>query len=132
MDTIEAYTAIIGDADSARFKTFLAGLTPAESPDKSTRGKEYLSWLERRQASNKNDLALASKLAYLYLVDGTKDYAKAAQLFELILQKDPSRTDTYSNLGMCYAALGQTDKAIATFTKAISMQPKTSGLSEVK
>jgi tetratricopeptide (TPR) repeat protein len=124
MDAIEASTAISGGVDSARLKTFLDGLTPASSPDKSARNKEYMSWIERRQASNKNDLALASKLAYLYLVDGTKDYAKAAQLFELILQKDPSRTDTYSNLGMCYAALGKTDKAIDMFTKAIAVQPE--------
>jgi tetratricopeptide (TPR) repeat protein len=123
-DAIDASTGISGGIYSTKLKTFIDGLTPAESPDKSTRGKEYLSWLEHRQASNKNDLALASKLANLYFVGGTKDYAKAAQLFELILQKDPSQTDTYSNLGTCYAALGKTDKAIGMYTKAIAAQPQ--------
>lgn len=124
MDAIEASTAISGGFDSAKLKVFLDRLTATAAPDKSTRSKEYMSWLERRQTNNKNDLALASKLAYLYMVDGTKDYGKAAQLFELILQKDTSRPDTYSNLGMCYAALGKTDKAIDMFTKAISVQPE--------
>jgi tetratricopeptide (TPR) repeat protein len=122
-DTIDASTGISGGINSTKLKIFIDGLMPAEAPDRSTRGKEYLSWLEHRQASNKNDLALASKLANLYLAGGTKDYARAAQLFETILQKDPSRSDNYSNLGVCYDALGKTDKAIEMYTKAISAQP---------
>ena len=123
-DAIDASTSISGGIDAAKLNIFLAGMTRTELPDKSTRGKVYLSWLEQRQVNNKNDLDLASKLANLYLNDGTKDYAKAAQLFEMVLKKDPSRTDNYMNLGICYAALGKTDRAIEMYTKAISVQPR--------
>ncbi len=129
-DAIDASTSISGSIDAAKVKFFIDGLTPAELPDKSTRGKEYLSWLERRHADNNNDLTLASKLANKYMTGGTKDYAKAAQLFEMIiiqkdpLQTDPSQPNSYLNLGSCYARLGRTEEGINMYTKAISVQPK--------
>jgi len=53
-----------------------------------------------------------------------KDYGKAATLFEEILLKDPRRTEHLLNLGICYTRLGEYDKSVRTYERAIVARPE--------
>jgi len=49
-------------------------------------------------------------------------FDEAAQSFEQYLKSDPKSVKAEDNLGLSYAALGQTSKAIATYQNAIAWQ----------
>jgi tetratricopeptide (TPR) repeat protein len=49
-------------------------------------------------------------------------FDEAAQSFEQFLKSDPKSVKAEDNLGLCYAALGQADKAIAAYQNAIAWQ----------
>jgi tetratricopeptide (TPR) repeat protein len=120
---IDSSTGISGKIDTAEVKLFLDGLIKSDQPSKRDREKAYMAWLEARHSKKINNLNIDSELANKYLT-GTKDYAKAAQLFEMMIKKDPSKTENYMNLGICYAGLGKYNDAITMYEKAIIVQPQ--------
>ena len=122
-EAIDSSAGISGRIGTPAIKLFLDGLIKSDQPSKSDREKAYMAWLEARHLKKINNLNIDSELANKYL-SGTKDYAKAAQLFETMLKKDPSKTENYMNLGICYAGLGKYNDAIKMYEKAIIVQPQ--------
>src|SRR5581483_8909516 len=49
---------------------------------------------------------------------------EAVPLFEKVIKSDPKNSIGYSGLGTAYRKLGQYDKAIEQFNKALAIQPK--------
>lgn len=52
------------------------------------------------------------------------DWDKAITGFNKVLAFDPKHTQTYGNLGICYAQLGKKQKAIDHFDRALELDPK--------
>ena len=58
---------------------------------------------------------------YAELLTALKDYAKAGDLYEKILKKEPDDGEIYHQLAMCYARQVQAAKTVATLTQAMSV-----------
>ena len=56
-------------------------------------------------------------IVYLLHFDETR---KAIEYFELALKEDPSYSEAFNNLGYCYEKLGNFEKAITYYRKALS------------
>jgi len=122
-EAIDSSVGMSGRIGAPEIKVFLDGLIKTDQPSKSDREKAYQAWLEARHSKGMPELNIDSELANKYLT-GTKDYAKAAQLFETMLKNNPSITENYMNLGICYAGLGKYNDAIKIYEKAITIQPQ--------
>ena len=103
---------------------FIDGLVRKEEPPEADREGEYTAWLEQWVKRSPDDLDAMSALAGKYMYGEKKDYGKAATLFEEILRKDPKRTEHLLNLGTCYARLGEYDKAVRNYERAIVARPE--------
>lgn len=68
---------------------------------------------------NPNDKEVLQAIGYIYLVH-FDDTAKAIDFFEKAAKADPSYSEAYNNLGVAYEKLGQFDKAISYYKKAVS------------
>ena len=53
-----------------------------------------------------------------------KDWNGAIDLFTSILEVEPSNAEIYNNLGLCYANLGDDEKAEKNYLKCIELNPK--------
>jgi tetratricopeptide (TPR) repeat protein len=51
------------------------------------------------------------------------DFYAAIDMFEKIISNDPTSVSTYGNLGLCYSGLGNKEKAISYYNKAIELDP---------
>ena len=56
--------------------------------------------------------------------DGTGQYEKAAEQFQLAVQLDPTNDQDYRSLALSYQHLNQPDKAEETYKRAISVRPQ--------
>lgn len=53
-----------------------------------------------------------------------KDWNGAIDLFTSILEVEPTNAEIYNNLGLCYANLGDDEKAEKNYLKCIELNPK--------
>ena len=56
-------------------------------------------------------------------VQQTADPEQRIALYEQILQMDPRNSESYNNIGELYGSIGQLDKALPYFMKAIELNP---------
>ena len=52
-----------------------------------------------------------------------KDWNGAINLFTSILEIEPNNAEIYNNLGLCYANLGDEEKAEKNYLKCIELNP---------
>ncbi|WP_084813502.1 tetratricopeptide repeat protein [Desulfogranum japonicum] len=52
-----------------------------------------------------------------------KEYEKAITEFQNVIKINKSNAQTYGNLGLCYAFLGQKEESIASFDQALTIDP---------
>lgn len=62
-----------------------------------------------------------SQQADLYFAG--KDFAKAATLYERLIELDPSNAELYNNLGLTLHYLGRPDEALRTLNEGINADP---------
>ena len=53
-----------------------------------------------------------------------RDYAKAIQAYQKVIEIDPRYAEAYNNLGIIYQEAGDFDRALSTYQKAIEINPK--------
>ena len=84
-------------------------------------GKAQQAFVEFQRAYelNPNDKEVLQAIGYIYLVH-FDDTAKAIDFFEKAAKADPNYSEAYNNLGVAYEKLGQFDKAIWFYKKAVS------------
>jgi tetratricopeptide (TPR) repeat protein len=68
------------------------------------------------------DEEAAYALGRIYYMDSRIDYASAQ--FQRVLRLNPKSYKAWDNLGLCYDAAGETDKAVQHFLKAIELAEK--------
>lgn len=83
--------------------------------------KVQLAFVEFQKAYelNPNDKEVLQAIGYIYLVH-FDDTAKAIDFFEKAAKVDPNYSEAYNNLGVAYEKLGQFEKAISFYKKAVS------------
>ncbi|NNM16223.1 MAG: tetratricopeptide repeat protein [Bacteroidia bacterium] len=132
MDMIE--NGKVGDNDKA---LELAKSLVAKYP-KSARATEILAdeydGLKNREEARTQwakaidmdpDFILAIKnLGQSYLFDSPKDFDKAEEYMNMYVEKAPESSRAYIDLGDCYRAQNDLDKALASYTKASVLDPK--------
>lgn len=59
--------------------------------------------------------------AYSYMEKG--EWKKALDGFKAVLSKTKKHPQSYGNMGICYACLGQREQALAAFDKALEIDP---------
>jgi tetratricopeptide (TPR) repeat protein len=53
----------------------------------------------------------------------SKEWEKALSSFQDVVRIDPKHTQSYGSIGICYAHLGQRDKALESLDKALELDP---------
>lgn len=53
-----------------------------------------------------------------------KEFSKAIQAYQKVIQLDPAHVEAYNNLGIIYQALGEMERAFEAFQKSIEINPK--------
>lgn len=53
-----------------------------------------------------------------------RDYAKATQAYQKVIEIDPGYAEAYNNLGIIYQEAGDFDRALSAYQKAIEINPK--------
>ena len=74
---------------------------------------------QRAYELNPNDREVLNAIGIIYLLY-FDDTAKAINFFEKAVKADPNYSEAYNNLGFAYEKLGQFDKAIPFYKKAVS------------
>ncbi len=91
-------------------------------------GVSYLNEAKAQQAFvefhkayelNPDDREVLNAIGIIYLLY-FDDTAKAIEFFEKAVKADPNYSEAYNNLGFAYEKLGQFDKAISFYKKAVS------------
>jgi len=91
-------------------------------------GVSYLNEAKAQQAFvefhkayelNPDDREVLNAIGIIYLLY-FDDTAKAIDFFEKAIKADPNYSEAYNNLGFAYEKLGQFDKAIPFYKKAVS------------
>jgi tetratricopeptide (TPR) repeat protein len=54
----------------------------------------------------------------------SRDFAKAAELFNRVLSENPKHVQSYGNLALAYAGLGQRAAAMECFDRALALDPR--------
>lgn len=87
--------------------------------NKLGRNDEYASLMDEAAAmANKQQL---NALGYQML--NAKDYDRAVVFFKKNIENHPNDPNGYDSLGECYKTMGENQKAIKNFKKALSMNP---------
>ncbi|MEO8205350.1 MAG: tetratricopeptide repeat protein [Chthoniobacterales bacterium] len=76
---------------------------------------------EKAQEYSYDDSAVIAEVAGFFTL--TKQNARAISLYEGLLKNNPDFPDICEDLGLCYSRLGEIDKAIATYQKAVAKDP---------
>jgi len=53
-----------------------------------------------------------------------RDYAKAIQAYQKVIEIDPGYAEAYNNLGIIYQEAGDFDRALSTYQKAVEINPR--------
>jgi len=112
---IQAYRKVIELGDYledyvVHAKSFLDNL---ESKIRRSKGLNLDEYLESMEIFNKAYAAMESE-----------EWKKAILAFKKVLSMDPRHTQSYGNLGVCYAHLGKKEEAIAALDKALELDPR--------
>jgi type IV pilus biogenesis/stability protein PilW len=72
---------------------------------------------------------MAASDALIYFNSGVdlyhqRDYAKAIQAYQKVIEIDPGYAEAYNNLGIIYQEAGDFDRALSAYQKAIEINPK--------
>jgi tetratricopeptide (TPR) repeat protein len=74
------------------------------------------------------DHALASDVLYHFNLGVTfynqKDFSKAIQAYQKVIELDPAYVEAYNNLGIIYQMIGDVDKAFGAYQKSTEINPK--------
>lgn len=74
-------------------------------------------------AMNPDYLPAIRNLGLSYLFTTPKDYAKAQEYIEMAVEKAPESSSAQINLGDCYRAQNDLEKALASYIKAAELDP---------
>jgi tetratricopeptide (TPR) repeat protein len=128
-EALDTKASIVGNISASEVEWFVKGFTRMEelSEEKAIREKEenkrFRDELVKKIANNPDDIVLQIRLASEYFFGNPKDYRKAADLYENIIKKDPSRADISSFLAECYASFNEYEKAIKVLEQVITINP---------
>src|SRR3990172_11475689 len=101
-------------------------------PGTTQQSQVDLSQLEAQVQANPNDIAGLLRLGHAYVDDGgaQKDpgarnqmFTKAQETYQSALKLQANNVDALTHLGVSYFYLGETDKAIAQYDKALAIDP---------
>lgn len=98
------------------------------SDDFVRHAKNFIKGLEK-QVSKKNGLTLDGYLKAMDIFNdafaamGKKEWEKAIAGFQKVLSFEPQHTQSYGNIGICYAFLGLKQDALNAFDKALELDP---------
>lgn len=86
-----------------------------------TENKAQQAFVEFQKAYelNPDDKEVLNAIGYIYLMH-FDETAKAIDFFERATKADPNYSDAYNNMGFAYEKLGQFEKAIYFYKKALS------------
>ena len=103
-----------------------------EFGDKSKRivvqAKRIIKTIEK-QIRKENNLSLDEYIGLMdiytdaFVAMEKMEWKKAIFGFNKVLTKDPKHTQSYGNLGLCYAHLGEKQKALNNLNKALELDP---------
>ena len=91
--------------------------------------KDFIKTMEK-QIREKSGLSLDSYLKSMDIFSDAfaamenKEWEQAVAGFRKVLAMDPKHTQSYGNLGICYAHLGRKQEALAALDKALELDPK--------
>ena len=91
-------------------------------------GKE-VQWLEKVLLKTSPFQTLDAYLANAKLFDAAfellsaTEFERAARLFQQVLRENPEHVQSYGNLGLAYAGLGQRSNALASLDRALELDP---------
>jgi Flp pilus assembly protein TadD len=111
-----------GKKKASETKTFPPPIPPAtqkeEAPPKSI-GVEQVGGKDR---------ALASDVLYHFNSGVTfynqKDFSKAIQAYQKVIELDPTYVEAYNNMGIIYQMIGDVDRASGAYQKSTEINPK--------
>ncbi len=103
---------------SARAMDDLAGYY--NSMDETDKARE--TWAKAIEI-NPDFLPAITNLGISYLFTSPKDYGKAQQYMEMAVEKAPASSKVQINLGDCYRAQNDLNKALASYLKAAELDP---------
>lgn len=84
--------------------------------------EKAIAAMERAKASNPNDATLMQSEADMYYKMG--DMAKYREVLEEVVRQNPDDASLYYNMGVSSAQLGENDRAIDYYKKAIELDPE--------
>ena len=128
-EAVDTKASIAGpNIDASTVEWFVKGFTREEEPseEKANREKErekFTDELVKKIEKNPDDVDTQKQLADRYIFGNPKDYRKAADLYEKIISKQPSRTDILFDLARCYTSLKEYEKAIKALERIIAISP---------
>jgi Flp pilus assembly protein TadD len=74
------------------------------------------------------DRALASEVLYHFNSGVTfynqKDFSKAIQAYQKVIELDPTYVEAYNNLGIIYQMVGDVDRALGAYQKSTEINPR--------
>jgi len=91
--------------------------------------RKELQWLEKVLLKATPFLSLDAYLANAKLFDAAfellsaAEFERAARLFQEVLKENPEHVQSYGNLGLAYAGLGQRSDALACLDRALELDP---------
>jgi len=98
-----------------------AGQKPVVAPPAAIMDTEQIRQLETIAKANPNNAAAWTAWGNA-LMDAQR-FADAIIAYQRALELDPKNADVRVDMGTCYHALGQSDKALEEFGKAIKVRP---------
>ncbi|QBA63199.1 tetratricopeptide repeat protein [Muriicola soli] len=103
---------------SARALDMMAGYYNGN--DETAKAREIWS---KAIAINPDHLPTITNLGFSYLFTTPKDYTKAQKYMEMAVAKAPESSRAQINLGDCYRAQGNLNKALGSYLKAAELDP---------
>ena len=104
---------------SARAYDFLAGSHTLF--DETDKARVY--WTKAMEL-DPDYIPAISNLGFSYLFTSPKDFKKAEEYMAMVVDKVPESSRAHINLGDCYRAQNDLEKALASYTKAAQLDPE--------
>ena len=121
------------ERDTTAYAAFLEAATAADSTkhepwielgavyDQGQRLEEAAGAYKKALALKKDHPGLVVKLAGVLARSG--EYARARDLYKLVVEQEPSNNRAFYNLGVMYDALGDGDHAVVAYREAVLISP---------
>ena len=84
--------------------------------------QKAIAAMEEAKAENPNDIALLQAEADMYY--RMDDMAKYREIMEQVVEQDPENPNLYYNLGVSTSELGETERAMEYYEKALELDPQ--------